>query len=407
MADDDNAPQFDAEADEAAEPSEVMWFDVDDAEQVESGPVEYDITSSPNDFNIRTIVDFVGSGAVKIPGFQRNYVWDIRRASRLIESLLIGLPIPQVFLYEEGRNSFLVIDGQQRLMSIYYFVKGRFPRREKRPALRRIMDAHGTIPESVMADDTYFQKFNLSLPAKPGPAVSKFHGKNFQTLEDYKTTFEMRTIRNVVVKQTAPEEERDSSVFEIFNRLNTGGVNLRPQEIRSSLYHSDFTKMLHRTNVNEKWRSLLGLAEPDLHEKDIEILLRAIGLTIDGETYKEPMANFLNTFARKARSFSAEKVELSESLFAAFFDATPQLAAADFATPGSGRFNIAVFEAVFRAVCFKAARTGMMNLPVLTSQNLTDLKADNQFMAATQFGVGRTTFVKQRFDRARAVFGLE
>src|SRR5438552_6015150 len=97
---------------------------------------EYDITSAPNDFNIKTIFDFIESGAVKIPGFQRNYVWDVKRASKLIESIIIGLPIPQVFLYEEGRNSFLVIDGQQRLMSIYYFIKMRFPRKEKRSELR-------------------------------------------------------------------------------------------------------------------------------------------------------------------------------------------------------------------------------------------------------------------------------
>src|SRR4051812_10613964 len=86
---------------------------------------EYDLTSSPNDFNTSTIVNFIESGAVKIPVFQRNYVWDLKRASKLVESLIIGLPVPQVFLYEEGRNSFLVIDGQQRLMSIFYFVKGR------------------------------------------------------------------------------------------------------------------------------------------------------------------------------------------------------------------------------------------------------------------------------------------
>ncbi|MFC3594199.1 DUF262 domain-containing protein [Novosphingobium piscinae] len=224
----DEALQQQAELETAAENQEEVaassWFEDDGAGEVETGTVDYDVTSSPNDFNVRTIVDFVASGAVKIPGFQRNYVWDIRRASRLIESLLIGLPIPQVFLYEESRNSFLVIDGQQRLMSIFYFMKGRFPRREKRPALRRIMDAEGGIPENIMADDSYFQKFNLSLPSKQGSANSKFHGKNALTLDDYKTTLEMRTIRNVVVKQTAPEEQRDSSVFEIFNRLNTGGV---------------------------------------------------------------------------------------------------------------------------------------------------------------------------------------
>jgi uncharacterized protein with ParB-like and HNH nuclease domain len=70
----------------------------------------------PNDFKL-TLFSFIESKAVKIPGFQRNYVWDIMRASKLIESPIIGLPIAQIFLYEEGRNSFLVIDGQQRLMS--------------------------------------------------------------------------------------------------------------------------------------------------------------------------------------------------------------------------------------------------------------------------------------------------
>jgi hypothetical protein len=116
------------------------WFEDDGAGEIETGSIEYDITSSPNDFNVRTIVDFVGSGSVKIPGFQRNYVWDIRRASRLVESLLIGLPIPQVFLYEERRNSFLVIDGQQRLMSIFYFAKGRFlERRSARPCVESWM----------------------------------------------------------------------------------------------------------------------------------------------------------------------------------------------------------------------------------------------------------------------------
>jgi len=72
---------------------------------------EYDITASPNDFNMSTMFSFIESGAVKIPGFQRNYVWDVKRASKLIESIIIGLPIPQIFLYEEERNKFLVIDG--------------------------------------------------------------------------------------------------------------------------------------------------------------------------------------------------------------------------------------------------------------------------------------------------------
>src|ERR1035441_6775815 len=103
------------------------WFDEEDDIINDDYQVrEYDVTASPNDFNLLTLVSFIESGAIKIPGFQRNYVWDIKRASKLIESIIIGLPIPQIFLYEEARNSFLVIDGQQRLMSLFYFWKGRF-----------------------------------------------------------------------------------------------------------------------------------------------------------------------------------------------------------------------------------------------------------------------------------------
>ena len=88
------------------------WFD-DYADRADDIQVEeYDITATPNDFNVITIYNFIESGAVRIPGFQRNFVWDIGRASKLIESLILGLPVPQLFLYEESRNKFLVIDGQ-------------------------------------------------------------------------------------------------------------------------------------------------------------------------------------------------------------------------------------------------------------------------------------------------------
>jgi uncharacterized protein with ParB-like and HNH nuclease domain len=127
--------------------------------------VDYDISVSPNDFNVNTIFDFIkGGGTIKIPNFQRNYVWDLKRASKLIESLLIGVPIPQIFLYEEKRNSFLVIDGQQRLMTIYYFKLKRFPRMEKRAGLRQIFAQNSGIPDNIISDNTYFMDFNLSLP---------------------------------------------------------------------------------------------------------------------------------------------------------------------------------------------------------------------------------------------------
>ena len=80
-------------------PSKHGWSE--DSIAPESGIFvsEYDITAAPNDFNILTIFDFIESGAVIIPEFQRNYVWDINRASKFIESIIMNLPIPQIFLY--------------------------------------------------------------------------------------------------------------------------------------------------------------------------------------------------------------------------------------------------------------------------------------------------------------------
>jgi uncharacterized protein with ParB-like and HNH nuclease domain len=260
-----------------AKEDSVTWYE-DETEETEDQSIkEYEVTAAPNDFNIKTIFDFIESGAVKIPGFQRHYVWDIRRASKLIESIIIGLPIPQVFLYEEGRNSFLVIDGQQRLMSIYYFMKQRFPRKEKRTALREYFYSQGKLPEEVIHNDEYFTKFNLQLPETIPNQPNKFNALNYSTLGDYKTTFDLRTIRNVIIKQTSPPDD-DSAIYEIFNRLYSGGVNLKPQELRPSLYHSAFYEMLYRINLDSRWRTIVGLEDPDLHMKDTEILLRSFAM---------------------------------------------------------------------------------------------------------------------------------
>ena len=389
---------------EQVEQTSKSWFDGTGEEEEELNVTfkDYEITSSPNDFNITTIVDFVNRGIFVIPGFQRNYVWDIKRASRLIESLIVGLPIPQLFLYEEKRNSLLVIDGQQRLMSIYYFLKGRFPKRSKRPELRRIMAENRTIPDRIMADDTYFQKFNLDLKSRDGRTLSPFHGKNYETLEE-SAVLDLRTVRNMVIKQNLPEEERASSVFEIFSRLNTGGVNLRPQEIRSSLYHSEFTEALHRANLNPEWRRIISLPEPDLHQKDVETLLRAFALVAAGDAYKEPMSGFLNSFARKSNVIQGDDLVVVENIFAAFFAKARPLSAQDFEGSG-GRFNIAVFEAVFRAACTDAlAAKNPALVHEFSSEQLAELKADKSFIDASRFGVGRTSFVKERYARAKAI----
>lgn len=382
------------------------WFDdyAEGADDIQIG--EYDITATPNDFNVMTLNSFVESGAVRIPGFQRNFVWDIGRSSKLIESLLLGLPVPQLFLYEQGRNRFLVIDGQQRLMSIYYFIKKKFPKKEKRSELRMIFDEHGGIPDEVLHDDAYFQTFNLKLPGQLPNHKNNFKGLNYSTLGEYKTQFDLRPIRNIVVKQNSPSDD-DSSMYEVFNRLNTGGVNLRPQEIRTSMYHSKFYEMLYHANMNQVWRGFIGSTEPDLHMKDIEILLRAFAMLLDGETYKPSMVKFLNQFSRKCEKNTKEENTYLKALFESFISACKHLPSDAFLNRTNKRFNIATFEAVFNATCKKAFFERKQIKGNLKYDSINTLATDVEFLEASQEGTTKTTNVETRLRRACEIIALE
>lgn len=363
---------------------------------------EYDLTATPNDFNVLTIQNFIESGAVKIPGFQRNYVWDIKRASKLIESLILGLPVPQVFLYEESRNRFLVIDGQQRLMSIYYFIKQRFPRKEKRVSLRRIFDEEGKIPENILHNDEYFVSFALSLPEPSPDRRNVFKGLKYSTLDDYKTQFELRPVRNVIVKQTKPPED-DSSVFEMFNRLNTGGINLTPQEIRGSLYHSPFYDMLQRVNLKDGWRHLIQLPDPDVHMKDTEFILRGFAILIAGDEYKPSMTKFLNRFSRSAKDYPADRNEFLRQLFEAFLAECAELPPDTFISSRTKRFSIALYEAVFTVACEQALAAGTLTVRPIEYGAVRTLDLDSEFGNASERGSAHTANVERRLTRARAI----
>lgn len=379
------------------------WFDdyVDDDDDLQVE--EYDITATPNDFNVMTLCSFIESGSVRIPGFQRNFVWDMARASRLIESLILGLPVPQLFLYEQERNRFLVIDGQQRLMSIYYFMKKRFPRNEKRSEIRRIFDHEGTVPDEVLYDDHYFQTFNLRLSEHLPGRENRFRGMNYSTLGEYKSQLDLRPIRNIVIRQNSPSDD-DSSMFEVFNRLNSGGVNLRPQEIRTSMYHSDFYTMLYRINAEKpEWRRLLKSPAPDLNMKDIEILLRGFAMLVDRESYKPSMVRFLNQFSKKCRTHSTEQNNYLEQLFDSFLGACSELADDAFLNKKNKRFNIALYEATFAASLKDAFAEDRLAQGALDEAKLRALETDTEFSSAALEGTTRLANVTKRLARAEAI----
>ena len=216
---------------------------------------------------------------------------------------------------------------------------------------------------------------------------------------DYKTQFELRPIRNVVVKQNVPQGD-DSSMYEIFNRLNTGGINLRPQEIRASMYHSPFYDMLARINSNTQWRRVLQFAEPDLHMKDVEILLRGFAMLILGEKYAPSMVRFLNSFSRQCEGHQTDQNVYLQDLATSFLDACKGLPDDAFINKGNRRFNIALYEAVFTAVCRAAFKERRLLQGAIEPANVSALEKDPEFMAAALEGTTQRANVEKRLSRA-------
>ena len=369
--------------------------DYADADDTEPSIAEYDLSTVPSDFNVMTLKQLVDNGWLRIPGFQRHFVWDLTRASKLIESLILGVPVPQLFLYEQDRDHYLLIDGQQRLMSIYYFKEQRFPRPEKRADIRRIFNQHGKLPEQLLQNDEYFRDFKLRLPSPLPDQKNLLSGLNYSSLGDYQSKLDMRPIRCIHIRQNGDRDD-DAAMYEVFNRLNSGGVSLRPQEIRTSMYHSDFYDMLSRINVNSAWRGLLQSQEPDLYMKDIEVLLRGFAMLIDGADYRPSMIKFLNRFSKKCAENDPQDNAYLQSLFCSFMDATSGLSDGTFINKKNNRFNIALYEAVFTAACREAYGNRDTVKSAIRSEQVEALRRDDRFNAATLKATTQTENVQTR-----------
>ena len=244
-------------------------------EQLNDGEVIYHIANSGADFDVDGLVKRFDKGTIYRPEFQRNFIWTWRQASKFIESILLGFPIPSVFLYrEEDTQKFLIVDGLQRLTTLHAFNKGRMPHSNR--------------------------VFKL-IDVKP-----RFEGKTLEELEEYdRIRFQDTIIHAMIIQQLAPDDNY-SSVYHIFDRLNSNGTPLQPQEMRAAVYHGKFQTMLGQANECAEWRKIFGPKHK--RAKDQELILRFLALKYDREQYLRPMKGFLNDFMAKRRNMSEDKL---------------------------------------------------------------------------------------------------
>lgn len=240
-------------------------------ETIDEGEVyqTFDIATYPSDFTLRGIVDMWNNEGITIPDFQREFVWSIKQSSLLIESFLLGLPVPPVFFYIDEDNSNLVIDGQQRILSTVYFFNGFFGSENTRG--RR-------------------QVFRLTGLNEQSP----YYKRTYDELSDSdRRKLDNSVLRAINIRQLSPTGE-STSMYHIFERLNTGGTPLKSQEIRNVVFRGEFVNVLRELNRNDNWRRILGSKNVNKHQTDVELVLRLFALHTRLAEYEKPMKEFLN-----------------------------------------------------------------------------------------------------------------
>lgn len=246
----------------------------EESEESEQDVITYEINYYPADFTLKGYLEKWISKQLYVPPFQRNYVWDQAQASKLIESFLLGLPVPGVFLYKERSSARLqIIDGQQRILSAIRFYENEF-------------------------GDKPFRLKNVQ---------SKWEGKTYAELEESdRYQLDDTVLRATVVQQIDPND--DSSIYHIFERLNTGGIKLNPMEVRKCVYLGNFYALIESLNNIGAWRHIIGQPKSDKRLRDIEFILRILALDENLANYEKPMKNFLNRYMISKKNVSTKEL---------------------------------------------------------------------------------------------------
>ncbi|MEW6183591.1 MAG: DUF262 domain-containing protein [Bacillota bacterium] len=251
---------------------EIIESEVEDSF---SGPPEYQITVYPADFTLEVLHKKFINEDIVIPKFQRQFVWKQMQSSKLIESFLVGLPVPAIYLYTERQsNQYLVVDGQQRLKSICFFFEGFFG--EETKGRRQVFRLKGLHERSKWRNKSY---------------------KDFDEADQRK--FRDCVLRSFIIQQLDPQD--DTSIYHVFERLNTGGTSLTNQEVRNCVYGGNLKELLTRLNKLPAWRSILGKTVMDSRQKDIELILRFFALNNVSE-YEKPLKDWLSRYMRIHRN---------------------------------------------------------------------------------------------------------
>lgn len=363
-------------------------------ENIEFEGIDYDDTPLELDTEKRTILTQSADPEIESlhgkwkrgklilqPGFQRQFVWDRKKASRLIESVLLSVPLPIIYIAEEDDGRSSVIDGQQRLTTFFSFVDGKFP----------------------SGDIFYLTGLEV---------FSELNKKTFKDLDEMiQDKIRYYEIRTVTIKR---ESDTDLK-FEIFERLNTGAIPLNDIELRNCVYRGSYMELLKELANDPDFKALVGFKKPDTRMRDVELVLRfAAFYHATYLKYQSPMKKFFNKDMEKYQHISKadagelrkafkNALQIVRSLFgnAAFKRYLRGTEENPNGTWEPKKFNASLYD-VLMGVFYDRDKNQVYSQLDALREGIIDLMTTNEeFINAVLFGTSDIARVRKRFDLMR------
>ncbi len=336
------------------------------------------------DWTAATMADQLRRGTISLdPAFQRRDAWTDERKSRFIESLMLGLPIPQLVLAEsnKAKGRFIVIDGKQRLLSLSKFTGA-----------------------GLAQDQTPLVLTGLKIRTD----LNKLSFKDIKDQVKYESLiseFENQAIRTVVIRGWTNEEV----LYTIFHRLNTGSVPLSPQELRQALHPGKFLSFAAKfSEQSQPLKTVLGLTKPDFRMRDVELVVRFYSFNRRLAEYKGNLKKFLDeTCDNLNKVWSAQEQGIRN--VATQFDESLQAALKIFSRPNVFRkwegqrferlLNRAVFDVVSASLSDPSVRESAVKKKESVVKAFKDVCGDPGFRSAVESTTKSKDAVKTRFEK--------
>lgn len=308
------------------------------------------------------------------PDYQRKYVWDPKKASLLIESILINIPIPIVYLAATPEEKINVIDGQQRLTSIFSFIEGKFP------------------------DDRVFKLTGLQV-------LTDLKGKTYKDLDESL----QNKISDYCIRTITFTADSDPDLqYEIFSRLNTGSVALNAQELRNCIYRGRFNEFIKELACDPEYLALLGLSSSHKRMVDVELVLRFIAFYKNTYiNYKPPIKMFLNDTMRTNKNIDfIEEKKIKEAFKRAVTNLTSLLGPNSFrrfkiidkdGEWEKNRLNVALFDILMDSMARLDTSVLMRHLDSIREAYIDLMVSNQDFNDSIMINTSDAPVVAKRF----------